>query len=165
MRLTLSWWRRLLRDKARLRGVYTLEKFRVGATEPYEVKRFCNIALNEGIQRVLDLAIGAGGTTYSNANARIGVGTGTTTPQPTDSGLAGGTTYYQAMDGGYPSRSSQTLTFRITVADGDAEFAWAECVVQNGAVAHEHLSRVLLVPAETKSPGEVWRLTYAFTMG
>lgn len=43
--------------------------------EPYEVvERSGNVLLNEGIQAMLDLMIGAAGTVYDNTNARLGVG-------------------------------------------------------------------------------------------
>lgn len=66
-------------DEAYLAGEAPFEEIEVGhfigIADPFDPnKRPGNTLLNEGIQLLLDLLIGAGGTVYSNANAYLGVG-------------------------------------------------------------------------------------------
>ncbi len=55
-------------------GIFRVEKFREGESEPFEVLEFVNAYTNAGGAALLDLLIGAGGTAFNNTNAHIGVG-------------------------------------------------------------------------------------------
>lgn len=64
-----------------------------------------NLLLNEGIQLLLDLLIGAGGTAYNNANSYIGAGDTNTAESAAQTGLQAPTNkLYKAMEATYPSR-------------------------------------------------------------
>lgn len=123
-----------------------------------------NCLLNVGIQYLLDIIIGAEGspTLWSAANARVGVGDDGTAASPAQTDLlAASNKAYANMDAGYPSRSGQTLSFRGTFGDGEAEFAWEEYVVDNGA------GKTLNRRADskgTKAAGESWSLTVQITI-
>jgi len=117
-----------------------------------------NVALNEGLQQLIDVICGISSPTlWDNANARIGVGSDSTPADPTDTGLIG-TTAFASMDGGYPQRSAQTASWKGTFGDGVAEFAWEEYTVDNGAVGDVNLNRYVTSKG-TKGSGETWVLT------
>src|SRR3569833_1908993 len=103
-----------------------------------------NLLRNEGIGELLDLFIGAGGTTaFSNANARLGVGDDTTAAAAGQPDLqAAPNKAYKAMASTYPSRSGQTLTFRAVFGGSDANYAWNEFVVDNGSTAGKTFDRM-----------------------
>lgn len=131
---------------------------------PYEVvEGKGNLLLNAGISLMLDLLIGAGGTTYSNANAYIGVGDSSTSASASQTDLQAATNKLRkAMDATYPSRSAQTLTFRSTFGGSDANFAWNEWIIANAAAAGTALNR----KAEslgTKASG-TWVFTVTVTL-
>src|SRR3990167_1705759 len=100
-----------------------------------------NLLLNEGIQLLEDLLIGAGGTAYNNANARIGVGNSSTAAVATQTGLQGASSQYKGMDATFPSRSSQTVSFQATFGATEGNFAWEEWTIENGAAALVNLNR------------------------
>lgn len=130
----------------------------------FEVSEFDgNILLNEGITRLLNLLIGAGGTPYSNANARIGVGDGTAAEDATQTGLQGTNQLYKGMDAGYPQVSGTTVTFRATFGGAEANFAWQEFSVDNGAAAAENLNRKVSNQG-TKVSGQTWVVTLQITL-
>lgn len=120
---------------------YSVEKYEsdealANGEAPYEViEGKDNGLLNNGIARLLDLLIGAGGQAYNNANCRIGVGNGTTAFSAAHTDLQGASKYYMTMDATYPQRSAQTLTFKATFASGVAQFAWEEWGIDVGTVA------------------------------
>lgn len=128
--------------------------------DPSEVvEREGNLLLNEGIQLLEDLLIGAGGTAYNNANARIGVGDSAAAAAATQTGLqAAVNKFFKAMDATFPSRAAQTISWRATFASGEANFAWNEWTIVNAADdAGTNLNR----KAEglgTKVSGAVWEL-------
>jgi len=123
-----------------------------------------NVALNEGLQLMLDLLIGAGGTVFSEANAYLGVGDSTTSEDATQTGLQASTNkLYKAMDTSYPQRSAQTVDWRATFGTSDANFAWEEFTVANGGSdASVNLNRKVTSKG-TKSSGETWTLSLQIT--
>jgi hypothetical protein len=103
---------------------------------PYEVvEAKDNLLLNNGIARLLDLLIGAGGQAYTNANSRIGVGNSNTAAAASQTDLAGASKYFMTMDATFPSRSAQTVTWKATFASGVAQFAWEEWGIDVGTTA------------------------------
>jgi hypothetical protein len=118
-----------------------------------------NLALNEGLQQVIDVICGISSPTlWDNSNARVGVGNSNTAAQASDMGLLGGSTAFSNMDGGYPQRSAQTASWKGTFGDGQAEFAWEEFTIDNGAVGDVNLNRYVTSKG-TKGSGETWVLT------
>jgi hypothetical protein len=123
-----------------------------------------NLALNEGIQELLDLLCGLGGTAFSNANARIGVGDSSTAASASQTGLQASTNkLYKAMDATFPSRASQTMTWQATFGSSEANFAWNEFTVANGSSdASKNLNRKVSSQG-TKTAGQVWTIQVTIT--
>lgn len=97
-----------------------------------------NLLLNEGIQRLLDLLIAAGGTSYNNANAYIGVGDSTTAEAATQTDLSAATNhFYKAMNASYPvrpgSNGAQSVDWRSDFTTAEANYAWQEWTISAGA--------------------------------
>jgi len=134
------------------------------AGRPYEVSILPgNITVNAGIQLMLDLLIGAGGTVYSNANAYIGVGDSTTSESASQTDLQAATNKLRkAMSVSYPSRSGQTLTFRSVFGSSDSNYAWNEFAVFNAASAGTMLNRKVSSQG-TKASGQTWTIDLAIT--
>src|SRR3972149_5072649 len=88
-------------------------------TEDFEA----NIALNEGLQELIDVICGLGTPTkWDNTNARLGVGDSNAAEVATQTGLQAATNKTdKAMDTSYPARSNQTAEGRGTFARGDAD--------------------------------------------
>ena len=132
---------------------------------PYKVSVFRgNVALNEGLQQLIDDAIiGSGGLTkWNNASARLGVGNSSAAEDPTQTALQGATTAFKAMDVTFPSRSAQTCTWRVTFTGAEANQVWAEMTVDNGAVALINLNREVSAQG-TKTSGQTWEMTLTIT--
>lgn len=136
----------------------------LAAHAPVEsIEREGNILVNAGISLLEDLLIGAGGTAYNNANAYLGVGDSSTSASASQTDLQAASNKTRVgMDATYPSRSSQTLTFRSTFGAGSANYAWNEWAIFNASSGGTMLNR----KAEslgTKSGGS-WVLTVTLTL-
>lgn len=141
--------------------------------DPFEVVTSRhNLLVNAGINRLEDLLIGAGGTAFNNANSRIGVGDDTTaaSASQTDLQAAAGSTHrqFEVMDATYPSRSSQTITWRATFTSGEANFHWQEWCIDNGTAASTAVTTPMLnrkvTDLGTKVSGAVWQFTVTLTI-
>lgn len=92
-----------------------------------------NCLLNTGIDEMWDLVTGAvsgASHIYDNAAAQIGVGNSDTAAQATDTDLIGASKTYKAMEAGFPTSTSQKVTFKSSFGSGDANYAWEEWVVK-----------------------------------
>jgi hypothetical protein len=130
-------------------------------TEEFEA----NIALNEGLQELIDIICGLGTPTkWDNSNARLGVGDSNTAESATQTGLQTATNKtFKAMDTGYPQRSNQTAEWRATFGSADANYAWEEYTVVNAADdTGDNLNRKTASKG-TKSSGETWTLSLQIT--
>ena len=125
-----------------------------------------NLALNEGITRVLNLIIGGGGTAFNNANSYLGVGDSSTAAAAAQTGLQAATNkLYKAMEATYPQIADQTVTFRSVFGSSEGNFAWEEFTVANGnSDASENLNRKVSSQG-TKSSGQIWTLDLQITLG
>lgn len=156
---------------------YKLEKFKAKNTEeiekkgikPYEVIESDPVAveidclLNEGITNLINLICGLGTpTAWDNTNARIGVGNDATAPDPAQTGLLGASQLYKGMNTGYPQISGQDSIWQADFVDGEAEFAWLEEAIDNGAAAALDLCRQN-TDLGTKPAGQTWRITGTIT--
>lgn len=95
-----------------------------------------NLLTNAGIALMLDLLIGAGGTTFANGNTYIGTGDSSTAAAAGQTDLqAASNKFKRVMDATYPSRSGQTLTFRTTYSTSESNYAIQECGVFNAGAA------------------------------
>lgn len=158
-----------LHDHIKYKTHWTIRKYLDDAAyakgEAYDqVEIDGNLLLNEGIQALLDLGIGAGGTAYNNANARLGVGDSSTAEAAGQTDLqAASNKTYKAMEASYPSRSGQTLSFRSVFGSADANYAWNEFSVDNGAGAGKNLNRKVSTQG-TKASGQTWTLDLSITL-
>lgn len=91
-----------------------------------------NLLLNEGIARLLDLLIAAGGVAYNAANAFVGVGASSTAEAATQTDLQT-TPFYKAMNATFPSRASQTVSWQSDFTTAEANIAWNEWSISAGA--------------------------------
>ena len=122
-----------------------------------------NLLLNEGIQLLLDLLIGAGGTAYNNANSYLGVGDSTTAASAGQTDLQAATNKLRkAMDATYPQVSTNTCVFRSSFGSSDANWAWAEWATFNASSSGTMLNRKVEALG-TKSTG-TWTLTVTLSL-
>jgi len=136
-----------VQERAKWQARWTIKKYdndeayRAGVPSSVEVYDG-NLLLNEGINTMLTLLIGGAATVYDNTNARVGVGDSSAAVDAAQTDLqAAVNKLYKAMDATYPQVSGQTVTFRATFGADDANFAWNEISVDNGAVAGKNLNR------------------------
>jgi len=124
-----------------------------------------NVALNEGLQYLIEVICGIGSTTkWDASNAYIGVGDSSTGEDASQTGLQAVTNkFWQAMDGTYPQRSGQVGEWRATFADGDAEFAWEEFTVVNSSDDDGKNLNRKVVSKGTKGSGEAWTASVKIT--
>ncbi|KUG22374.1 hypothetical protein ASZ90_007853 [hydrocarbon metagenome] len=161
---------RKINDSGVFTKLWTIHKYADHAAylagTPYAVSTFKqNVLLNEGIAEMWDLIIGAGGTAFSNANAYIGIGDSDTAAAAAQTGLQAVTNkYYAEMASTYPSRSSQTVTWR-GVVDGDhGNHAWKEFTVANGNSDSSKNMNRKVSDQGTKTSGQVWTIDLAITL-
>jgi len=162
-----------MKEKGKAVLTWKVEKFKAKdskeieekSVKPYEtVEGTHNCLLHEGIATFLGLLCGIGSeVAYSNANARIGVGNDATPPADTQEGLLGASKLYKGMNTGYPQKSGDhDILFQSDFVDGEAEFAWNEEAIDNGASAAKDLCRQNTALG-TKPAGQTWRLTGTIT--
>ena len=119
-----------------------------------------NLLLNEGITEFLSLLTGGAATAFSNASAKLGVGDSTTAAVATQTALQAATNkLYKAMEAGYPAVTGQSVNFRSVFGSAEANFAWEEFSVMNGAdeTTAKNLNRKVSAQG-TKASGQTWQL-------
>ena len=124
-----------------------------------------NIALNEGLQELIDVICGLGAPTkWDNANTYLGVGDSTTAEAATQTGLQAATNKtFKPMDTSYPARINQTVEWRATFGGSEANFAWEEYTVVNASTdLGKNLNRKTASKG-TKISGETWTLSLQIT--
>ncbi len=121
-----------------------------------------NVTLDEGFNTILLLATGGTAVPFSNTYARIGVGDSNTPASKSQTDLLGTNKAYKAMDSGYPSVSGTTVTFRATFGSTEANFAWNEFTIDNGAAAGKNWNRMVSTQG-TKSSGQIWTCSLTIT--
>lgn len=94
----------------------------------------------------------------------LGVGDSTTAFNATQTDLVASTNKLRkAMDGGYPQRSSGTLTFRSTFNTSEANFAWQEWGVFDASSSGTMYGRKV-ESLGTKTSAQTWQLTSTVTV-
>lgn len=176
-----------LKDKISWKAEWRIDKFKdptgkigkllkAGAKIEEVIKRFpgCfigtekilgNVALNEGLQALIELAAGISTPTkWDNTNAYLGVGDSSTAPSASQTSLqAAVNKFWEPMDATYPQRTGQVCDWRATFEDGDAEFAWEEYTVVNASDdTGDNLNRCTASKG-TKASGEAWTLSLQIT--
>lgn len=124
-----------------------------------------NLALNEGLGELIDLAFGLGSpTAFDATNGYLGVGDSNAAAAATQTGLqAAVNKLYKVFDDTYPQRSNQTVEARATFGSAEANFAWEEYTLANGnSDAAKNLNRKVESKG-TKSSGETWTLSIQLT--
>jgi hypothetical protein len=108
----------------------------VGAPEELVVVEG-NLLLNEGLQRLRDLLVVAGGVGYNNANAFIGVGDTATAEVATQTELLAtqnaANRFYKAMNATFPTTAGQGATWASDFTTTEANFIWNEWTIAAGA--------------------------------
>ena len=140
------------------------EAYRAG--RPSEVLGFDgNLLLNEGINAIWTLVCGGSETAFNNANARIGVGDSSAAAAATQTDLQAATNkLYKAMDATYPTfGTNQKVVFRSTFGATEANWAWNEITVDNGAVAAKSLNRKVQAMG-TKANPAIWIITLEISL-
>lgn len=123
-----------------------------------------NVALNEGLQELIDIVCGIGTPTkWDNTNARLGVGDSSTAESASQTGLQGTNKTFKAMDTGYPQRSGQTAEWRATFGAAEGNHGWQEFTVVNAADdTGKNLNRKVSDKG-TKQSGETWTASLKIT--
>lgn len=147
-------------------GDWTAEQIDAGlAGAPAEVREADgNLLVTAGITLLLNLLIGAGGTTFANANAYLGVGDSTTAAAIGQTDLQAATNKLRkAMDATYPQVSGNQVTFRCTFATGEANFSIQEQATFNASAAGTMLNRKV-TDLGTKTSASTLQLTMTITI-
>lgn len=167
------------KTRAKVEKWATREAYEAGLPPAEVVEAEDNVLTTAGIARILSLAIGAGGTPYSNASCRLGVGNGTTNESANDTDLSAasgsGNRFFKKVSAGYPSLSGTTLTFQAVFAETEANFQWNEWGIDNGTVDGTTVSAPLLNHRRVRDGGNnpsslgtkvsgVWTLTTSITL-
>ena len=150
-----------------LQSGLTAEQASVTFTQAYiaSEKFDANLALNEGLQELIDIISGIGTPTkWDSTNARLGVGDSNTAEAATQTGLQASTNKtFKAMDTNYPARTNQTVEWRATFGSGDANYAWEEyTIVNSSSDTGKNLNRKCASKG-TKASGETWSLSLQIT--
>jgi hypothetical protein len=105
--------------------------------KPYEViEREGNVLLNTGIDEIWDLVTGASSDYFNNTNAQIGVGDSSTAADASQTDLQAATNKtYKGMETGYPTSTTQKVTFKSSFGSSEANYAWNEWVVKQSSSA------------------------------
>jgi len=133
---------------------------------PFEVVNFeDNILVNAGINALLTLLAGGGGTAFNNANAYLGVGDSTTAAGAAQTDLQAATNKLRkGMNATYPTYgTAQKITFQADFTSSEANFAWQEFAVFNAAAAGTMLNRKV-EDQGTKTSGQTWKLQLEITL-
>lgn len=132
--------------------------------QPYEVvEGDYNAMVDGGINALLLLLVGGGGTAYNNANAYLGVGDSTTAWGTAQTDLQAASNKLRvAMKATYPQTGTKKQTFASDFTTGQANWAWQEWAIFNAAAAGTMLQRKV-ESLGTKASG-TWTLTVDFSL-
>jgi hypothetical protein len=157
-----------------LEGRYGVHKY-MGEQEPgnpnpadlYEIVE-CdpNLFLTAGINDILKLIAGQGGTAYTAANARLAVGDGTTPPAAGQTDLVGTNKARQVVDAA-PTITNNQILFVATFGTGSANYVWAEVGVVPAASGGPMWSRSVpngTLGTKPTSGTATWVLNWTLTI-
>lgn len=127
-----------------------------------------NLLVNQGIQRFEDLLIAVAVQGYDNTHCRLGVGNDATAAAAGNTDLTAaagsGNRQFVVMDSTFPSRASQTLSFKATHTTGLSNFAWAEWGIDNGTANGTTVTANLLNHKVTSLGTKTSAASWAFTV-
>ena len=117
-----------------------------------------------GAVHIAGAIIGEALTDYDAANGYLGAGDDNTAFSVAQTNLQAVTNKVRVVqDGGYPSRSSNVLTFRATAGSSVGNFAWLENALFNASSAAQMLVRKV-INLGTKVAGATWIFTKTITI-
>jgi len=124
-----------------------------------------NVALNEGLQLLIEIITGIDtiSNKWDNANARLGVGDSNIAEDALQTGLQGTNKTFVGMDSGYPQRSGQTAIWQATFDGTTGNHSWQEFTVVNGADDTAINLNRKVADKGTKASGETWTLQLQVT--
>lgn len=103
-------------------------------------------------------------TPFNNANAYLGVGDSSTAFAATQTDLQAATNKVRvAMDVGYPTLSTNELTFQSTFGTDVGNFTWAEWATFNASTAGVMFNRKVESNG-TKTAGQIWIFSVTLTI-
>lgn len=145
-------------------GVAVLVASAVGLERSHEPMAFGGLA-TIGAEVIASRLMGQ--TTYAvfdSTNAYLGAGDDNTAFSTSQTDLQAASNKARiAMDGGYPSRSSNVLTYRATAGSSVGNFAWLENALFNASSAAQMLVRKV-INLGTKVSGATWVFTKTITI-
>jgi len=121
-----------------------------------------NAMVDNGINALLLLLVGGGGTAYNNANARLGVGSNAAAWGTTQTDLQT-ILSKQGMKATFPTTGTKKQTFASDFAGTAGDGAWAEWAIFNSASANTGMLSRKVESLGTKSGG-TWTLTIDFAL-
>ncbi|NIR93237.1 MAG: hypothetical protein GWO08_06045, partial [Gammaproteobacteria bacterium] len=130
-----------------------------------------NIVTTDGQNRAANLLAGVADVPLDSTAVRIGVGDDNTAASASDTNLSGdGDEYYQVLDATYPQVSGNSITFRSTYSETDANFFWESWgidvddtqTVSASATPNELFNRKVFSFGE--KTGGVWTLTVTVSL-
>lgn len=108
---------------------------------------------------------GASVTPLNAANAYICVGNGNTAFAASQTDLVGASKARKGMDTGYPTGSSNVLTFQSTFTTSEANFEWIEHGIANASSGGTLVGRKVESPSlGTKDSSKTWTFQVAATI-
>lgn len=119
---------------------------------------------DSGAILLAQLTRGSAVTPLNAANAYIGVGNSTTAFAASQTDLVGASKLRKGMDAGYPSGSSNVLTYQATFGTSEANFDWNEWGLTNSLTGGTLLGRrVEALGTKTSSQSWTFQTTATFS--
>lgn len=136
------------------------------------VEREGNLLLIGGASALWERLIGTGVTAFDNTNAQLGVGDSSTAAADTQTNLQAATNKLgKAMDATYPQHTdstgtagSKSIVYRSTFGTADANYAWQEWGVFNGAPGTGRMLNRKVESLGTKTSAGTWVLTITLSL-
>jgi hypothetical protein len=129
--------------------------------------------LNAGRNSIAAFIIGNGtsnsntaNTFFNSGNAHVGVGDGTTAFNASHTDNQGSNKTRKLVDAGYPTISTNVLTFRATFGTSEGNHRWREWGIFNAATGQTMLNRKVqdLDGGSEKTSAESWQITATLTV-
>lgn len=144
-------------------GDLTAEQIDAEDIQPYEIiEGEGNLLVTNGANLLWTALTGGAITAFSNANARLGVGDSNTAAAIGQTDLQAATNKTRvAMDGGYPSVTTNQASWRSTFGSGVAEWAggWQEWAIFNAASGATSMLNRVVANLGVKGASTTWQLS------
>lgn len=129
-----------------------------GAPQVTKIKG--NLLLNSGINELWTVVCSGSGVEFDATNSQLGVGDSAVAEAATQTALQAVTNVlYKGMLAGFPTYGTlQKATWKSEFLGTEANYAWNEFAVRNGATALKLLNRKVSAQG-TKTAGQLWETT------